>query len=254
MINPDNQPNNETTEEPTMDDFLSAFGVEANTAPEEGQPENEVVPEPETVTPAEEEAPPVLEEGGDKTAQAFAQMRVENKKYQKMITGIAEMLGVQDVTNPEAVTQVIEQKLIEAEAKKQNVPPEMLARLQQLELHNQEYIQNQTRQVAYAGFQKVKDSFKLTNQEVEQFATALQQQGLNPFDKPLDLVKEYRVLNFDKLLADAEAKGAQAEIQRSTKAQNQGSTPNTKQGQGDVDEVKITTVKDLDAWFDKQSK
>ena len=252
---------NENNEAVGMDEFLSAFGVEQSAGTEETTTTTTT-----EETQATEETQETTEnvEGGetsdssveaDKTAKAFAQMRIENKNLQKMIKGVAEVLGVQDTSNPESVTQALQQKIIEAQAKQQNVPPEMLARLQQLEEAQNETTQNQIRQQAYVGFQKVKDTFNLSNQDLEKFAATLQEKGVNPFDGPVDIMKEYKVHNYDRLIAEAEARGAQKEIERTTKAQNQGTTPNKAQGKASGDGVeKINTVADLENWYDQQSK
>lgn len=249
-----------------MDEFLSAFGVSSEskaedvTASEETTEEvTEDVTEEETTeteaTPEEEpkdEQPQSAQD--DKSAKAFAQMRIENKNLQKMIKGVAEVLGIEDTSNPENLTKTLQEKIIEAQAKKQNVPPEMLSRLQQLEEAQQEAQLGQIRQQAYLGFQKVKDMFKLSNQDLEAFAVDLQNKGINPFETTVDIVKEYKVQNMDRLIAEAEARGAQKEMERTTKAQKQSSTPNKKQGQqkGDGSE-KITTISDLEQWMSQQS-
>lgn len=249
----------------TMNEFLSEFGVEQKpTESETEQPtettneETSETSQPEQTTEESDTTDQPNEpqdSEADKSAKAFAQMRIEKRKLEKMIKGVAEVLGVQDTSNPENLTSAVQQKIIEAQAQKQNIPPDVLARLQQLEEMQTESTQNQIRQQAYVGFQKLKDTFNLSAKDLETFANTLQKNGINPFERPVDIVREYKLQNFDKLISDAEAKGIQKEIERANKAKNQSSTPGKTQGKQQGENVeKITTVSDLETWMAQQSK
>jgi hypothetical protein len=187
-----------------------------------------------------------------KSAQAFAAMRVELANKNKLLEGVATVLGL-DPKQKDSMDQ-LQTKLNEALAKKQGLPVETLERLNRLEELEQQRNIETVRNNAFQGFQKVKTQFNLSDEELQSFANELVAEGKNPFIKPLDLVTEYKLKNFDRLLEQAKNQGAQDEINRATKANNNASTPDNKQGgaaQTDHPD-KITTVKQLNEWFNQQ--
>ena len=173
----------------SMNDFLTAFGVTptednsdpGGTPPPADTPPADTTPPPADTTPPADtppaDAPPADEPPAqppvDKTAAAFAQMRVENKQYQSLLQEIAGILGVQDTKDPAAVSAALQQKIVETQAKQSNIPADVLMRLKTLEAKDQEYVTNQLKTTAYIGFQKVKDTFGLSDQELGQFAEQL---------------------------------------------------------------------------------
>lgn len=186
-----------------------------------------------------------------KQSQAFAAMRVELSQKNKMLENVATILGL-DPKSKDSMSQ-LQDKLTEALAKKQGIPTETLERLNRLEELEQQRNVEQVRNNAFLGFQKVKTQFKLTNDELQSFANELVADGKNPFLIPLDLVTEYKLKNFDKLLEKAKNQGAQDEIARAAKANNNASTPAKKQGgAADSDPDKITTIKQLNDWLNQQ--
>jgi hypothetical protein len=192
----------------------------------------------------------------DKSANAFAQMRVQNKQYETMMKSIAGLLGVQNVNleDPNAINAALERKILEATSKQQNVPVEVLERLQTLEKDKQEFSQYQIRQATYLGFQKIKNDFGLDNNALNQFADVLKADGVNPFEEPVDIVAEYKLRNFDRLVAEAETRGAQKEAERAAKANDHSTTPGDKKGQSAGDAGKINTVNDLEKFFNENAK
>lgn len=189
----------------------------------------------------------------NKQSQAFAAMRVELSQKNKMLENVATILGL-DPKSKDSMSQ-LQSKLTEALAKKQGIPTETLERLNRLEEMEQQRNVEQVRNNAFLGFQKVKTQFKLTDDELQSFANELVADGKNPFLTPLDLVTEYKLKNFDKLLEKAKNQGAQDEIARAAKANNNASTPGKKQGgAADSDPDKITTVKQLNDWLNQQNQ
>ena len=267
-------------------DFLAAFGVTdpANQSQNDEGNQNQGNTEPNTdsANPSTEEQDSTANETGDegaskngdnqsegndnqgqqnnqnnenqinKSAQAFAAMRVELANKNKLLEGVATVLGL-DPKQKDSMDQ-LQTKLNEALAKKQGLPVETLERLNKLEELEQQRNIETIRNNAFQGFQRVKTQFNLTDDELQAFANDLVAEGKNPFITPLDLVTEYKVKNFDRLLEQAKNQGAQDEINRATKANNNASTPSVKQGgsaQNDEPE-KITTVKQLTDWFNQQ--
>ena len=255
----------------TMSDLNALLGITETPTDEQtpaAVPETEVVkPTTETtpvtgITPAEQITPaipattpaviPAAAPVVDKAGKAFAEMRVQNKTYQQTLQGVASILGV-DVTKPEELITAIQAKVTEAQAKEQNVPPELLTRLNQLEQDSQKHAQEEIQRNAYLGFQNLKTTYNLTDDALQAFANNLAASGINPFEQQVDVVAQYKVQNFDKLMAEAEARGKQAEIARSTKASEHSATVTHKDGQSPAEAEKINTVADLTKWMNEQS-
>lgn len=186
------------------------------------------------------------QQADSKRDHAFGQLRIQNKQQSKLLKDIGQILGIQDTSNPEALTKALQDKVIASQAKQQNVPEEVFRRLHNLEQDNQAYIQDRMKRTAFLGFQKIKDTFGLKNEEVTAFADELRQANLDPFTTPVDIVREYQVRNYDKLIAAAEERGAKQEAERAAKAKQHGSTPQGKEGKRRTGgEGKISTIKEL---------
>ncbi|MCQ2968539.1 MAG: hypothetical protein MJ191_00180 [Clostridium sp.] len=253
-------------EEISNEDFLKAFGINQEETEETPQETNEGTEE----TPAEEV--PAPEQDGEqdasednkpsettnnnqdntKQAQAFAFMRSELNQKNKMLNDVAVVLGL-DPKSKDSMAQ-LQTKLTEALAKQQGIPSEILEKLNRLEtLENERNIET-IRNNAFNGFQQVKSKFGLNDQELEEFANELVRDGKNPFTQSVDLLTEYKLKNFDKLLEQAKQQGIQAEMERASKASKNASTPSKTHGGAEKDEPeKITTVKGLTDWFNQQS-
>lgn len=249
------------SDDPAYDEFLSAFGVNQGTEAQQNEDtveeveenndnnvEGEQVQDEQAQTNPEDNAQKPVETP-NKSANAFAQMRVENKKYQNMIKDIASLLGVQN-DDPNQILNAMQEKVINAQAKQQGIPTELAQRLAQLEARDKEYTLGEIRRNAYLGFQQIKDTFGLDDTSLNQFADTLVAGGVNPFEQQIDLVSEYKIRNFDNLIKAAEERGAKAEATRASRASSQSTTPNTKQGMQEVEKGKITSIADLNKWLE----
>lgn len=246
------------------EEFLKAFGATAEPAaeePDKSEPDEEN-PSPEgeadnTDEPDDTDNPEGSDEHDepdeadepqqkpDKQAHAFAEMRIQNKRQRELLENIGEVLGLDKGTPPDQLFEKLQDKVLKSQAEKQNVPEELYKRLHNLEKDNQTFVQEQMKRTALLGFQKVKDTFDLKNNEVQAFAEGLQKDGVDPFTSPIDLVREYKVRNFEKLVALAEERGAQAEAQRVAKAQQTSSSTGKKEGKKRQGGEKIDTLREL---------
>ena len=204
---------------------------------------------PATDPPATD--PPATPPGPDKAQQAFAAMRVQNKQYETLLKSMAEVLGVQE-TDPVKMTDALKEKIIDAQAKAQNIDPKLLGRLQQLEEKNQYHEREETQRLAYLGFQRVKENFGLDDASLQQFATQLATDGINPFAERLDLVNAYISRNYPKLMADAEARGVQKEAERAANATGHSTVPGTSTGGTPEPASKIDSIAALNTWANQQ--
>ncbi len=186
---------------------------------------------------------------------AFAQMRSENTALKKLVGDIAGVLGI-DPSTPQAQMQsAVQEAILKAQAKQQNLDPAVLQRLQQLEQYKEANERQSLTNKAYMGFQTLKNQFNLSDKQLEGFADQLMQAGVNPFTTDVDLVTEYKLRNFDKLINAAEQRGAAKEAERQQNVAQHSSQPNKTTGAGSNSEPdKITSTSELTSWFDKQQK
>lgn len=243
----DSAPSEDKEPESQPGDNTSAGSTE-NAAPDT-TPASETTPPPET---SAKDAPLNPEEKFNKQNSAFAQMRIQNKELSDLLMNLAKATG----QNPKNITEaqdMLKEGLTKVVSKNRNIPEDVLREMEEDKKALAELKQTQARQKALAGFQAVKDTFTLSREDVNNFADKLIENKLNPFEQELDLVKEYRNLYFDELIAKAKEEGVQEERARSLKAQQNSTTPSTQKGvtenagnQG----TPIKTVTDLDKLLD----
>lgn len=226
----------------------TSAGSTENAAPAETTA-TETTPNAETST---KDTPLNPEEKFNKQNQAFAQMRIQNKELTDLLMNLAQATGQNPKNIAEAQT-MLKEGLTKVVSKNRNIPEDVLREMEEDKRALAEFKQNQARQKALAGFQQVKDLHELSREEVNSFADKLIEKNLNPFEQDIDLVKEYRNLYFDDLIAKAKEAGVQEERARSLKAQQNSTTPSTQKGlpedtgnQGNP----IKTVADLDKLLD----
>jgi len=253
----------------TQAEFLAAFGIQEQVpatgeTPPEGEKDKVLIPdteEPEEGDGPKEGAPtepsgdtkeePPAEPAPDKSGQRFAAMRVQLKQYETLLKDVAGLLKV-EADDPDKMRTAIEDAVLKAQAKTSNVPEELLRQTKQ---NNEELTALRREQhvaATYGQFQKVMDTFKISQGELKAYAEQLAASGIDPFDatQKLDLVEKYKVLNFDKLLKKAQDEAIAAEQARATKAQTHSSKPNAKQGSGSGDPAKVTTQFELQKFLD----
>lgn len=192
------------------------------------------------------------EEKFSKQNGAFAQMRIQNKELSTLLMDLAKATGQNPKTLAEAQA-LLKESLTKVESKKRNIPEDVLREMEEDKRALAEVKQEQAKQRALAGFQNVKDTFALSREDVNKFADKLIEHKLNPFEQDIDLVKEYKNLYFDELIAKAKEQGIQEERARNFKAHNNSTTPGTQQGLPDETGSQgqpIKTVADLDKLLD----
>lgn len=182
---------------------------------------------------------------------AFAAMRVQNRKMTDALAAVLQQHGLDPnlANDPDALIAQANQARLEEEAKKQNVPTELLQRLTDLEARDREAQQKRLSDAALAGFQTVKDTYNLTNQDIADFAKQLQEAGTNPFEQEMDLVHHYKLHNLDKIIA-AETQKAVEEALKNQKSSTQYSTqPSKTQGKESTGTEQIDTMAKFDRFL-----
>lgn len=218
--------------------------------------ENEVSAETSTETTAENTSNPEKdttldpEEKFNKQNSAFAQMRIQNKELSDLLMNLAKATG----QNPKNITEaqgILKEGLTKVVSKNRNIPEDVLREMEEDKKALAEYKQYQARQKALSGFQAVKDAHGLSKEDINAFADKLIENKLNPFEQDLDLIKEYRNLYFEDLIAQAKEAGVQEERARSLKAQQNSTTPSTQNGLTEsAGNQSIKTVNDLSKLLD----
>jgi len=183
--------------------------------------------------------------------ETFAAMRIQNRKMTDALAAVLQQHGLDPnlANNPDALIAQAKQARIEEEAKRQNVPTELLQRLTDLEAKDREAQQKRLSDAALAGFQAVKNQFNLTNQDIAEFARQLQNAGTNPFEQEMDLVHHYKLHNLDKIIA-AESQKAVEEALKNQKSSTQFSTqPSKTQGKESTGTEQIDTMAKFDRFL-----
>lgn len=189
--------------------------------------------------------------GKQSANEAFAAMRVQNRKMNDALVAVLEQHGIDPnlANNPDELIRQAQQEKLEAEAKRQNVPTELLQRLTQLETRDRENTQKRLADAALIGFQTVKDKFGLDNQGIAEFAKQLQDAGTNPFEQEMDLVLHYKLHNMDKIIATETQKAVEAAL-KNQKASTQFSTqPSKTQGKESTGTEQIDTMAKFDRFL-----
>lgn len=246
-----------------LNDLFKELGMDAPaepTPPDPVEPEPESTPgveeptgdpapsEPETTEPEPTQTPP--EPSVNKANKAFAELRVKTQKYEKTLKSLGALLGAQDVSDADSILNLVQEKVIQAQAKQQNIPVELLQKLDTLEAESQARQRDSLTQQALISFQSVKNQFGLDDKGLDTFADELAAKGINPFAQQIDLVKVYRDFHFQDIVAKEVQKAVEVERQRALKAATSSTKPGSNTGvTGGESPSQIKSGAELDAWF-----
>jgi hypothetical protein len=220
----------------TADDASSTTEIDEPETPEEN---NEPEETPET-PPVKPQAKPQ-----DKQGYAFAQMRSQNAQLFGLLSKMAQATGLDFKDNNDLIAKLNDDAIVKL-AQKQNVPPELLRKLDALEQDSKAYKAEQLKGAAFIGFQKVKSEYGLSEEELRTFAQALDGQGKNPFVTPMDVMAEYKLLHFDDIVENKVKAAVEAALKKSNAADEHSSVPNSAQGKPDSGEGdKVSTIAGL---------
>ena len=190
-------------------------------------------------------------EAAAKQNHAWAEMRAQNTQLKTMLGKIAQATGIEYADDKDLVTKLDEDTLNKL-AKKQNVPVELLQRLSTLEERDKANAAQQLQQEAFVGFQRIKDAYKLDEDELKAFASKLDETGKNPFLQKVNLEAEYKTLFFDAIVEKQVNAAVEAALKKSGAADTHSTKPSAKSGQKDTGSPdKVTTVAGLGSLLDK---
>lgn len=203
---------------------------------EETQPPEESAEQSQPTKPTEE----------DKRNFAFGKMRTEINQLTELLGKVAKANGV-DYTDSKDLVAKLSDDAIQKMAQRQNVPVELLREIETLRQDSEQFKAQQRRDAAAIGFQKVMDTYGLTQDQLKDFAVELDRQGKNPFEQPVDLLAEYKMLHYDDILNAAVKKAVEEALKKDSAANQSSSTPAQQQGGSGGEAQKITTVAGLTA-------
>ena len=256
----------------TPEDFAAAFGLaeEPSTDPQqdptaqdptiESGPSQEHSDNNEPSEPSEEgdsgsnnQNPPAQDPSTqhrvNQANQAFARMRTDNAAMLKTLRQTASILGIDPKLPPDQLSRLIQQKATEAQATRNNVDPEIMKRLNQLEDVNARYQAQEREKSISNDFLTIKNKFGATDDDLMAFAQALDSENYDPFAPGANnLITEFISRNFDKIIQNKVDAAVRAEQERAAKGSG-ASAPAQKQGQENKEEPKISTQADFDAFM-----
>ena len=182
----------------------------------------------------------------DKRNFAFGKMRTEINQLTELLGKVAKANGV-DYTDSKDLVAKLNDDAIQKMAQRQNVPVELLQEIEALRQDSAQLKAQQRRDAAAIGFQQVMDTYKLTQDELKAFAVELDNAGKNPFEQPVDLMSEYKIMHYDDILQAAVKSAVEESLKKDSAATQSSSTPAQQQGGNGGDNQKITTVAGLTA-------
>ena len=200
----------------------------------------------QTQPPEEEESKPTQPSAEDKRNFAFGKMRTEINQLTELLGKVAKANGLEYSDSKDLVAKLSDDA-IQKMAQRQNVPVELLQEIEMLRQDSAQLKAQQRRDAAAIGFQQVMDTYGLTQDQLKAFAVELDNQGKNPFEQPIDLMAEYKMLHYDDILNAAVKKAVEEALKKDSAANQSSSTPAQQQGGNGGDNQKITTVAGLTA-------
>ncbi|NCD00080.1 MAG: hypothetical protein EOL95_10320 [Bacteroidia bacterium] len=229
-----------TTDPVTTDPTAMDPSVIPGTDPVNPEPVTDPAPA-DPATPTDPQ--PVVDPAVEAKNQAFAAMRVQNAKYQKAMSRIAQAMGASN--EDEAIEKLIGASF-DVQAKRENVDPVILRRLTDLEEKNQMLDTATKQQFIRDSFGAVQKQFNLDDKEVIAFAQKLTDQNVDIFNSNIPLSTLYLGLYHDTITS----KKLEAEKQNWIKGQNEADkAPGVNPATGkpiSKDKKEITTDADLD--------
>ncbi len=179
---------------------------------------------------------------------AFAQQRQQIRAQEKFIKNLGKLIGMDDA-KPEEIQNKVQEVLLAKQSKEQNIPVEILQRLENAEAivrENQEIkLQNQVQNA----FTDLVEKHSLEPEQVEEFTQYLIENGKNPMEHPeVDIAAEYLKLHHDDMVKAAVEAALNKEKERKDKVNGKAASP-TPGGGNEPGETKIESVADLDKLF-----
>ena len=179
---------------------------------------------------------------------AFAQQRRQIKAQEKFIKNIGKLIGMEGA-KPEEIQSKVQEVLLEKQSKEQNVPVEILQRLERAEAIVQENQTIKLQNEVQSSFAELAEKHSLGPDEINEFTKYLIENDKNPLEHPeVDIAAEYLKLHWEDMLQNAAKEALEKEKSRKKKVDSNSPTA-APSGKDAPDEEKISSVADLDKLF-----
>ena len=182
---------------------------------------------------------------------AFAQLRTQVKQQSDLIKQLGEAIGLEKGTDVNTIADKVKEVLLLKQSKDTNIPVEFLKQFEEMKTIINENKTLKLQQDLTNSLNALSDKYSLSEEELLAFTDDLIKQGKNPFDGvDVDLESEYLKLHHSEIVQKAVEDALNADKDRRKKADNHAA--NTPPGKGGDDDAveEITTVSDLDKYFD----
>ena len=209
--------------------------------------------ETETETDSETETETETETDNKQRQQnhAFAQLRTQVKQQSELIKQLGEAIGLEKGTDVNTIADKVKEVLLLKQSKDTNIPVEFLKQFDEMKTIINENKTLKLQQDLTNSLNALSDKYALSEEQLLAFTDELIKQGKNPFDGvDVDLESEYLKLHHSEIVQKAVDDALKADKDRRKKADNHAA--NTPPGKGGDDDTveEITSVSDLDKYFD----
>ena len=236
----DSEPNETETE---------VTDTETETEPTDSETETDSETDSETETETETEA--AADNKQKQQNHAFAQLRTQVKQQSDLIKQLGEAIGLEKGTDVNTIADKVKEVLLLKQSKDTNIPVEFLKQFDEMKTIINENKTLKLQQDLTNSLNALSEKYALSEEQLLAFTDELIKQGKNPFDGvEVDLESEYLKLHHSEIVQKAVDDALKADKDRRKKAdKHAANTPPGKGGDDDTVE-EITTVSDLDKYFD----
>lgn len=196
---------------------------EGDNPPTEGnEPPAQNPPAGEQTPPAGQQLVPNPADQQEKDANAFAQMRMQNKMMGDMLAKIAQANNIQ-YNGVDDLMAKLNDDTITKMATQQGVDPALLKRMDDLERDAQAYRQQQTQNNLINAFASLQKEFNLSAEDLSNFAKELDNSGI-PVES-VNVRNEFMSRHLDSIIAARTDAAVQAALTRDAAAEAQSTQP-----------------------------
>jgi hypothetical protein len=227
--------------------------IEADSAPAATEPEPSGGDQTSTDAPAEPAAAPVVAPVVDQNTQknnaAFAAMRAQNAKLERTMRDIAAAINI-DANSTDDLLQKL--SVMAAEKLAGGVPVEMYMEHTQMKEKLAVIEQENHNAEVFKQFNDISVKYKLTEQELFDFANSLEAQGVKPFEqRGVNLNALFFSMNAESIIEKRTKAAVEEALRKDAAANRTASTPQGSQGRGpSSDQTTINSTVGLDAFLD----
>lgn len=223
--------------------------TETETEPTDSETETDSETDSETETETETEA--ATDNKQKQQNHAFAQLRTQVKQQSDLIKQLGEAIGLEKGTDVNTIADKVKEVLLLKQSKDTNIPVEFLKQFDEMKTIINENKTLKLQQDLTNSLNALSEKYALSEEQLLAFTDELIKQGKNPFDGvDVDLESEYLKLHHSEIVQKAVDDALKADKDRRKKAdKHAANTPPGKGGDDDTVE-EITTVSDLDKYFD----